>query len=361
VSRQFWVELRMRVAVIVALTAMVLVLPTAAAARAAEPQFSPATVAALTAIVKQGMTSSATPGMAVGIWVPGRGTYIRSFGTDNLKTGSPFRVADHVRIASISKTFTATAILQLVDRQRLKLSDHLWRFVKGIPNGKRITVRELLNMTSGVYDFTNDTSFLARYQANPQMAFSTKAFLTIIHRHHPSFAPGSGVEYSDSNYYLLGLIVQKVSNRSLAQVIQTRVLDPLHLRQSSYPSTPHIPRPFSHGYFSETAMSPLRDVTLSNPAAGFGAGAMTSTLGDLKLWAKALATGTLLSRSTQASVCARSRSAEYPERSPCAMAWEFSTSTASSATMERSSATEARCSICQAPTRRSSWRETTTT
>lgn len=299
-SRAFLVGLRMRVAGMVAGAAMVLILPPAAPARAPAPQFGPATVAALNAIVKQGMTSSGTPGMAVGIWVPGRGTYIRSFGTDNLKTGSPFRVADHVRIASISKTFTATAILQLVDHRRLNLSDHLSRFVKAIPNAKRITVSELLNMTSGVYDFTNDNRFLARYQADPQMAFGTKAFLAIIHRHRPSFAPGSSVEYSDSNYYLLGLIVEKVTHRSLAQVIRTGILDRLPLRQTSYPSTPRIPSPFSHGYFRESATSPLRDVTLSNPAPGFGSGAIISTLGDLKLWAKVLATGTLLSRRTQA-------------------------------------------------------------
>jgi D-alanyl-D-alanine carboxypeptidase len=290
---------RAAIVVVIAAVAIMIASPSAAPARAA-PRFGPATVAALNAIVKHGMTSSGTPGIAVGIWVPGRGTYIRSFGTDNVKAGSPFRVSDHVRIASISKTFTASAILQLLDCRLLKLSDHLSRFVRGIPNGNLVTVRELLNMTSGVYDFTNDASFLARYQANPVSPFDLSDFLAIIHRHRPSFAPGTSVEYSDSNYYLLGLIVQQVTHRPLAQVIQTRILNRLHLRQTSYPSTPRIPRPFSHGYFRETPTSPLRDVTLSSPAPGFGAGALISTLGDLKVWSKALATGTLLSRATQA-------------------------------------------------------------
>src|ERR1700694_1102531 len=154
------------VVVVMAVDVMVVAVPGAALARAAAPRFGPATVTALNSIVKKAMASSRTPGMAVGIWVPGKGTYVRQFGTDNVKTGSAFSVDDHVRIASISKTFTATTILQLVDRRRLKLSDHLSRFVKGIPNGARITIRELLNMTSGVYDFTNDATFLARYQAN---------------------------------------------------------------------------------------------------------------------------------------------------------------------------------------------------
>ena len=170
--------------------AMVVASPSAVLARAPSPRFSPATVTALNSIVQKGMTTSGTPGMAVGIWVPGKGTYIRRFGTDNVKTGSPFAVNDHVRIASITKTFTATAVLELVDRGRLRLSAHLSSFVKGVPHGRQITVKELLNMTAGVYDFTNDARFLARYQANPLLSFSAKNVLAIIHRHAPSFTPG---------------------------------------------------------------------------------------------------------------------------------------------------------------------------
>jgi D-alanyl-D-alanine carboxypeptidase len=80
------------------------------------------------------------------------------------------------------------------------------------------------------------------------------------------------VQYSDSNYFLLGLIVEKVTHRSLASIIETRIIDRLRLRHTSYPTTPRIPAPFSHGYFAETASSPLRDVTLSNPNLGAGAG-----------------------------------------------------------------------------------------
>lgn len=107
------------------------------------------------------------------------------------------------------------------------------------------------------------------------------------------------MEYSDSNYFLLGLIVQKVTHQTLARVIQDRIINRLHLRDTSYPTTPAIPAPFSRGYFAETPTSPLRDVTLSNPNIGAGAGAMISTLGDVKVWARALATGALLTRRTQ--------------------------------------------------------------
>jgi D-alanyl-D-alanine carboxypeptidase len=266
-------------------------------ARENAPRFAPATAATLTSIVSQSMAANGIPGMAVGVWIPGRGTYLHTFGTANVKTNARFARDDHIRIASITKTFTATVILELVDRHRLKLSDRLSRFVKCIPYGNRITVKEMLNMTSGIYDWTNDAGFLKRYQANPARPFGPKDVIAIVRRHTPSFAPGRGVEYSDSNYMLLGLIAQKVTGVPLRKLIKTMVLTPLGMRHTSYPTTAAMPSPFAHGYLPQNGS--LRDVTRNNPNAAGGAGALVSTLGDLKLWAEALATGTLLSRGTQ--------------------------------------------------------------
>jgi D-alanyl-D-alanine carboxypeptidase len=273
--------LALTVALVLASLALTVGAVGAAPARTNTPRFAPATTAALTSIVSQSMAANGIPGMAVGVWIPGKGTYLHTFGVADVKTRTPFALDDHIRIASITKTFTATVILELVDRHRLKLSDRLARFVKGIPNGNRITVKEMLNMTSGIYDWTNDP----------------KDVIAIVRRHTPSFAPGRGVEYSDSNYMLLGLIAQRVTGVPLRKLIKTMVLAPLGMRHTSYPATAAMPSPFAHGYFPQNGS--LRDVTRSNPNAAGGAGALVSTLGDLKLWAKALATGTLLSRATQ--------------------------------------------------------------
>jgi D-alanyl-D-alanine carboxypeptidase len=225
---------------------------------------------------------------------------VRHFGTDDIQTGSPFAVGDHIRIASITKTFTATAVLQLVDRHRIKLSDHLSSFVKGIPYGDDITIKEMLNMTSGIYDFTDDAQFLARYSADPLTPGADRTALEIIRRNKPSFVPGTGAEYSDSNYVLLGMIVQRLTGETLGRFMQSQIFDRLGMHQTGYPTAPPMPSPFAHGYFQLTDSSPLRDVTFSNPNIAGGAGAIISTLGDLKIWAKALATGTLLSPPTQA-------------------------------------------------------------
>jgi len=259
--------------------------------------FPPRVERALDEIIKTGMAASDTPGMAAGVWIPGRGKYAKAFGVANTTTGRPFRLNDHVRIASITKTFTATAVVQLVDRGRLRLGDTLSSYVRGIPNGRTITVRQLLNMTAGVYDYTMDEAFGRAFDRDPLMAFGPRDAIRIVKRNEPSFAPGEGVSYSDSNYVLLGLIVQRVTDRSLGQVIRHRILKPLGMSHTSYPTGSAMPDPHARGYV-EAADGSLRDVTRINPGVASGAGAMISTLGDLRIWARALAKGTLLSRET---------------------------------------------------------------
>jgi D-alanyl-D-alanine carboxypeptidase len=155
----------------------------------------------------------------------------------------------------------------------------------------------LLNMTSGIYGFTDDQPSVQAYTRNPLRPFSLRDVIRIIQHHRPWFAPGTDVRYDDSNYYLLGAIAEKVTGLPLRKVIRRQVLAPLGLRHTSYPTTSAIPGPFSRGYLDQPNSAP-RDVTASNPNYAGGAGAMISTLGDLKVWAKALATGSLLTAAT---------------------------------------------------------------
>ncbi len=261
--------------------------------------FSGQTQRALTSILVSGMGAASIPGLAVGIWIPGHGKYVAALGTGDRANGTPLSIGDHFRIASVSKSFIAEAALCLVDQRRLSLTDTLSSFIPGITNGHKITIAHLLDMTSGIYDYVDDPELTLRETAEPNLPFALRDVLAIIRRNDPYFAPGAGVRYDNSNYYLLGAIIAQVTGRPLPEVVHNLVLKPLHLNHTSYPTTSSIPAPFSHGYFS-VANQDLRDVTVSNPAFAGGAGAMISTLGDLKIWAKALATGRLLSRHTHA-------------------------------------------------------------
>ncbi|HEX5193719.1 MAG TPA: serine hydrolase domain-containing protein [Solirubrobacteraceae bacterium] len=245
------------------------------------------------------MQTERLPGVSLVISGP-KGSYVKSYGVANLATRAPFRPTDHVRIASITKSFTATAVLEQVQRGRLSLSDKLSRWVRGIPNGNRITVRQLLAMRSGIYDYTSDPAWNRRFNTNPLSPFTPSDALSIIRHHRPAFAPGAKTEYADSNYVLLGIILQKVTGRSVESVITKDVIKPAGLRFTSFPTTSAIPRPFAHGYYAgEDGKGPMRDYTRINPRLAWTAGGMISTVGDVAKWGRILARGSLLSRRLQ--------------------------------------------------------------
>ena len=222
-------------------------------------------------------TAAGAPGAVVGVWVPGHGTWVRAQGVGDVGTGAPITTADTVRIASITKTFTATVVLQLVDEGKLRLDDVLEPHVPGLPNGARITVRQLLGMTSGVFNILEDPAFLAAYEADPLLPFTPQEAIAIARTHPAAFAPGERFHYSETNYLLLGLIVERLTGRSAGEAIEQRIV-----RYSPGPNG-----------------GPLRDLTRTNPGVSWTAGAMVSNLDDLRVWVKALATGALLSPSTQ--------------------------------------------------------------
>jgi D-alanyl-D-alanine carboxypeptidase len=121
------------------------------------------------------------PGVIVGVWVPGKGEWISCNGVGDIGTGTGPTIYDHVRIASITKTFTSTVILQLADEKRLKLTDTLdmYDLDVTVPNRDKITIRNLLNMTSGLFNYTNDENFWSKFLADPTAAWTPKQVVDI--------------------------------------------------------------------------------------------------------------------------------------------------------------------------------------
>ncbi len=257
--------------------------------------------AELDRLLQEGLASTGLPGVSALVTI-GRQRWARTLGVADLDTGAPFRPDGHVRIASITKTFAATAVLQLVDDGRVRLSDPLERFVPGILNGRQITVRDLLAMTSGVWDFTSDEELIARWDADPMIPWTPADTVALIKERNVSqFEPGTKVVYTDANYVLLGLIVEKATGRPVHEVINRRILRPLGLRgtRSPAPDQPGIPDPHPVGYRpgpDGTGSLPVGDI---NPQFAWTAGNMTSTVADLHRWGIELAEGRLLSRRTQ--------------------------------------------------------------
>ncbi|KIF71544.1 beta-lactamase [Streptomyces sp. AcH 505] len=240
------------------------------------------------------------PGVAVGLWMPGKGSYVRATGVADTVTGRPMTVNPYVRIGSETKTFTVTALLQLVDDHRIRLDDPISRYVHGVPNGHHITLRQLAEMRSGLFPYTSDEDFNQALLSDPERYFTPHEVLAYGFKHPNTAAPGTQFEYCNSNLVLLGLVIEKVTGHPLADVIDHRVLRPAGLHDTLFPHGPEFPEPHPHGYTDQTPSGAVGDATDWNPSWAWAAGAMISNLHDLRRWADVVATGKLLSPQTQA-------------------------------------------------------------
>lgn len=248
------------------------------------------------------------PGAVIYVQSPQTGLWTTTIGTSDLASNAPISPAMHFRIGSITKTFIGTVILQLIDEGRLKLADPIGRYRPDVPNGAHITIRELLNMTSGLYNYSEDTAFGKELETHPDRVWTPQELLTISFHHAPDFAPGKSFHYTNTNFILLGLLIEQITGRHVEDVVQQRIFTRLGMNNSLLParSSAAIPAPYAHGYmFNCTSIAPGAapvqpcDVTSWNPSWGWTAGSLISTLHDLQIWSKALATGTLISAALQ--------------------------------------------------------------
>ncbi|MET9604376.1 serine hydrolase domain-containing protein [Streptomyces sp. NPDC006512] len=263
-------------------------------------RLTPAVAAELDAAVRKVMDETGVPGVTVGLWAPGKGSYVKTFGVADKATGAPMATGLHVRIGSETKTFTVTALLRLVDRKEIGLDDPVATYITGVPNGDHITLRQLAGMRSGLFNYSGDADFIKRFEADPNALFTPRQLLDYSFKHPAQFAPGAEFDYSNTNLILLGLVIEKVTGRPLHEVIEQDVLKPAGLHRTLFPTGAEIPAPYAQGYTNQTASGKTVNSTHWDPSWAWAAGAMISDLQDLRSWARTLATGTLLTPATQA-------------------------------------------------------------
>ncbi|MEU9088030.1 serine hydrolase domain-containing protein [Streptomyces sp. NPDC048357] len=260
----------------------------------------PATVARLDAAITAAMKKDGIPGVTVGLWMPGRGDYVKSFGLADTASGTPMKTDLHTRVGSVTKTFTVTALLQLVDQGRIRLDAPVSTYLDGVPGGGKITLRQLAAMRSGLYDYTSDPEFLDSLRTDPHRSSTPQQLLDHAFAHPANFAPGAKWEYSNTNTVLLGLVIEKIGGQPLHTFLQQHVFGPLKLTSTSLPTGAALPEPHARGYTAFTPDGAVTDATTWNPSWAWAAGAVVSDLDDLHTWAPALADGRLLTPATQA-------------------------------------------------------------
>ncbi len=240
------------------------------------------------------------PGAVVGVWVPGKGEFTKGFGYSDLATHSAMRLDDHFRIGSNTKTFVATVLLQLVDEKKLRLDDTIADFQLGfaIPNDRQITLRQLAEMRSGIID----AYAVPGVQKESEAVWSRRTprqWVELAAKQPPLFPPGAKYNYSNTNWFLLGLIIEKVTHDAIQNEIHKRILAPMSLTETTFPTTDWgMPAPYAHGYSLSDGRW-IDESAILAPSVSWAAGVMISDMADMKKWVKAYVTGTTNSAASQ--------------------------------------------------------------
>ncbi|MGZ9932458.1 serine hydrolase domain-containing protein [Streptomyces sp. NC-S4] len=261
---------------------------------------TPAVTRQLDAAIEKVLAEAKIPGVIVAVSAPGKGDYVRSFGIADKATGAPMTPNLNMRIGSVTKTFTVTALLELVDRGKVGLDDPIGKYVDGVPNGDEITLRELAGMRSGLFNYSADEDFYKALTSDPDRRFTPQELLGYSFKHPVLFEPNAKFYYCNTNLILLGLVVEKVSGVPLDRFIDREVVGPAGLKHTVFPTGPEFPSPHAQGYTDQTASGKVGNSTDWDPSWAWAAGAMISDLPDMRSWAKTLATGTLLTPAAQA-------------------------------------------------------------
>jgi D-alanyl-D-alanine carboxypeptidase len=265
----------------------------------APPGFDANTRARFDQLVDASLKKHEAPGMILGVWSGGK-QYLRAAGKADLATGRPMSATPLFRIGSLTKTFVGTAVMQLVDEKKLSLDDAVATLLPdaGVPGGDKITVRHLLMMRSGLPSYSQSPEFGKDFSGSRQANFTPAQLLAYAWKLPVLFPPGTAFHYSNTNTILLGLLIEKLDGAPLARSLKRRIFDPLGLTHTSFPSDGTIPGDYIHGYGN--AGADRDDWSQANPSWGWAAGAIISTIADVRTYIEALGEGRLLSRETQA-------------------------------------------------------------
>lgn len=235
-----------------------------------------------------------TPGCAVLIAKKGEVLLERGYGTANIELSVPMKSEMVFRIGSITKQFTAMAVLQLADKGRIALTDSIQKFIKDFHfKGKTITIENLLTHTSGIKGYE---------QIDPKVPnamridFSPKTVIDSLDKLSLEFDPNTRYNYSNSNYFLLGYIIEQVSGKSYHQYIKENIIEPAGLSSTFYESQTHLIPNRANGY--SLSDGKYWNADFISMALVYSAGALRSNVSDLYKWHKALYEGKIVKKET---------------------------------------------------------------
>ena len=253
-----------------------------------------ASTADLDAALKKSFRESDAPGVVAAVQTP-EYTWVRALGVADRASGESMTPEMHHRIGSVTKTFTATLLLQAADEELLSLDDTIDQYVEGVPNGDKITLRQMADMTSGIASYTADDQWVNEWSSDPYRVWKPEELAQAGIKDSPQFDPGTEWFYSNTNYVLLGLVLEQVTGKPIGELYREQIIEPLGLTNTSFPdpADSSIPEPHAQGYTLQGQSSgdkPI-DSTDWSPSEAWTAGSMISTVDDLLVYGRALGTG----------------------------------------------------------------------
>jgi peptidoglycan/LPS O-acetylase OafA/YrhL/CubicO group peptidase (beta-lactamase class C family) len=253
--------------------------------------FDPALAATLQQILDEMVADSYIPGTVLSVSVPGHEPWTGASGVADRQTQRPMEPTTVVRIGSISKMFLTVVVLQLAEEGVLELDAPVATYLPDLlPQGEAITVRHLLQHRSGLYDYLEDGPFVIQAYQNPARAWSPAELVAHANQFALAFPPGAEGrwDYSNTNYVILGMVVEEVTGNPLATELRQRILDPLGLTQTFTLSTEPMPETAARSYAGTT------DRTEVAMSFAFAAANLVSTAEDMRHFVEALTQGELL-------------------------------------------------------------------
>jgi D-alanyl-D-alanine carboxypeptidase len=251
----------------------------------------PNVVASIDSLVTLARAGGKVPGISVEVVRGSKVIVARGYGFADIENDVPANAATVYRIGSITKQFTAAAIMQLVEAHKFSLDDDITKVLPGYPTqGHGVTIRHLLTHTSGIRSFT---SMGKRFTDVMRMDVTPTQLVDFFKSEPFDFEPGDKFSYNNSGYALLGVIIEKVSGEPYEQYLQKHIFGPLSLGATSYCSERRIIRHRAAGYtLMGDKVVNAEPMSMTYP---FSAGGLCSTVSDLAVWQRALASGRVVS------------------------------------------------------------------
>lgn len=251
---------------------------------------SPDVEARIDALARQTLADGVAAGLVVAVGEQGNPAFERGYGLANIEWNAPVTTDTVFRVGSISKQFAAAGVLLLAEQKKLSLDDKLARYFPDFPRGDEVTLRQLMNHTSGIHSYPGPTerTIVRVGIAVPDMV---KHIATLGY----DFDPGTRWEYSNSNYFLIGAVIEQVSGQTFREFARQRLFEPLGLTHTAVDSNDEIVPKRASAYFRDPSRKgAFENADYIHMSVPHAAGGIRSTAGDLIKWTAALHGGRVL-------------------------------------------------------------------